>query len=110
MAQDTPYTDIIVESFCPTLTTGLHGSVHVRPAKYQMFAQTYMVGCSKKLSDTTLFPVGTKFRLKVKFTDRQGGGEYLYSYHGWPCVVVPEKEFEKIYKSKRVVKRSRING
>ena len=44
------------------------------------------VECSKKLSKN--YPVGTRFRIQAKLTDREGGGEYLYSYFGWPVEVL----------------------
>jgi hypothetical protein len=39
------------------------------------------VECSKSLSSA--FPVGTQFKIKAKLTDREDGGEFLYSYFGW---------------------------
>ena len=39
-----------------------------------------------------IHPVGTRFRLRVKLTDRQSGGEFLYSYFGWPVEVVERPE------------------
>ena len=44
------------------------------------------VECSKTLSKA--YPVGTKFRIRAKLTDGEDGGEYLYSYHGWPVEVL----------------------
>lgn len=29
------------------------------------------------------YPVGTKFKLKVKLTDREKGGLFFYTYFGW---------------------------
>lgn len=46
------------------------------------------VECSKDLVNPTIYSVGTRFRLRVKLTDRQGDGEFLYSYFGWPVEVV----------------------
>ena len=39
------------------------------------------VECSKSLSRD--YPVGTKFRIKAKLTDKEEGGEFLYSYFEW---------------------------
>jgi hypothetical protein len=39
------------------------------------------VECSKSLSRD--FPVGTRFKIRAKLTDREDGGEFLYSYFGW---------------------------
>ena len=82
-----PYVYIIVESYRPQSTSGLHGPIHIRPAPDQMFRQSLQVECSKSLSRR--YPVGTRFRLRVKLTDKEGGGEFLYSYHGWPVKVLP---------------------
>lgn len=81
------YISIIVETYCST-KSGLNGFVHVRPIKDQRFPTTFHVECSKKLIDG--YPIGTKFRLKLKLTDRLGEGEFLYSYYGWPVEVVEQ--------------------
>lgn len=81
MSQDSPYCYVIVESYVPKSTSGLHGEVHIRPAKGEQFSQDLQVQCSKELSQN--YPVGTKFRIKAKLTDREGGGEYLYSSYKW---------------------------
>lgn len=96
MACGSEYETIIVESFFPARTSGLHGPVHVRPAKYQIFSRDLMVECSKELVDTQRYPVGTKFRLKVKLTDRLGSGEFLYSSYRWKYDVVSEGEFNQL--------------
>ena len=72
MAKDNPYIYVIVESYIPDKTSGLHGKVHIRPAKGQKYDQSLHVRCSKMLSKD--YPVGTKFRIKAKLTDREGGG------------------------------------
>ena len=101
MATDALYHEIVVESFYPANTSGLHGPVHVRPASHQIFPQTLLVQCPKELVDTKRHPVGTKFRLKVKLTDRKGGGEYLYNSYKWKYGVVSNEEFERLYPQSR---------
>lgn len=83
---DEPYRMIVVESFRPSSASGLHGSVHIRPVAGQGIPTTLHVECSKKLSKD--YPVGTIFRIQAKLTDREGGGEYLYSYFRWPFDVL----------------------
>lgn len=83
---DEPYRFVIVESFTPSTTSGLHGDVHIRPVSGQGLPTTLHVECSKKLSRD--YPVGTKFRIQAKLTDREGSGEYLYSYFKWPVEVL----------------------
>lgn len=83
---DESYRTVIVESFRPSSTSGLHGGVHIRPIAGQGVATTLYVQCSKSLSND--YPVGTKFRIQAKLTDREGGGEFLYSYFRWPVEVL----------------------
>ena len=82
------YQTIVVESFIPDSTSGRHGKVHMRPAEGQPYPQTLFVECARKL--LTDYPVGTKFRIRVKLADVQREGEFLYSYFGWPFEVVSE--------------------
>lgn len=75
---------ILVESYRPTSTAGLHGA----PVAGQGLSTQLQVSCSKKLSRN--YPVGIQFRLWAKLTDREGGGEYLYSSPHWPVTVIPK--------------------
>ena len=86
MAQDNPYEYVIVESFVPEQTSGLRGKVHIRPAPGGKYPADLHVECSKKLSKD--FPVGTRFKLWAKLTDRADGGEYLYSSFRWKFEVL----------------------
>jgi hypothetical protein len=81
-----PYQYLLVESFRPNSTSGLHGDVHIRPCAGQGYPTTLHVECSKDLVRN--YPVGTKFRIKAKLTDRLGSGDFLYSYFGWKYEVV----------------------
>ena len=80
------YHFIIVESYKPKSTAGLHGPVHIRPIAGEMFPQSLQVECSKKLSRD--YPPGTRFKLKVKLTDKDGTGDYLYSHFKWKVEVI----------------------
>lgn len=82
MSQDGAYEYVVVESFRPASTSGLHGDVHIRPVAGGKFPVSLHVACSKRLSRD--YPVGTRFRLRIKLTNREDGGEYLYSHHTWP--------------------------
>ena len=84
---DEPYREVIVESFRPVSTNGLHGEIHIRPVTGGPFPPTLHVECSKKLSRN--YPVGTRFKIRAKLTDRENGGEYLYSFHRWRYEVIP---------------------
>jgi len=88
MAKITPYEEVIVESYIPDNTSGKHGKVHIRPVAGGKYSQLLQVQCSKSLSRD--FPVGTKFLLQAKLTDREDGGEYLYSSYRWKYEVISE--------------------
>jgi hypothetical protein len=45
-----------------------------------------VVECSKAMR--TQHPVGTKFRIFAKETDREGGPSFLYTHFSWPYEVV----------------------
>lgn len=80
------YVYVLVESFKPSVTSGLHGEIHIRPILGQGYPTTLRVQCSKNLSKN--YPVGTKFKIKAKLTDREEGGEYLSSSYRWPYEVI----------------------
>jgi hypothetical protein len=81
-----PYVMVEVESYLPNNTSGLHGKVHIRPCASQDYPANMHVECSKSLSKN--YPVGTRFRIRAKLTDRQGEGDFLYSYFGWKYEVL----------------------
>ncbi len=81
-----PYQLIEVESYRPASTSGFRGGVHIRPCSDQGYPQNMHVECSKKLSRD--YPLGSRFRIKAKLTDREGAGDFLYSYHGWKYEVL----------------------
>lgn len=94
MAKTGPYRTVIVESFIPNATSGRHGLVHIRPVSGQVFSTNLFVECSKRLMDTSRYPLGTKFKLQAKLTDRLGGTSFLYAYHGDADVPLTDEEAE----------------
>ena len=84
------YEDIIVESFRPANTAGRHGDVHIRPIAGQKVPTHLFVQCSKALS--TEYEVGTRFKIRAKLTDRDGGEPFLYSSYRWPYEVVSQSK------------------
>ncbi|WP_201860148.1 hypothetical protein [Microvirga soli] len=86
--KDEPYRLVIVESYRPSQTSGLHGPIHIRPVAGQGLPTNLHVECSKSLSRN--YPVGTRFRIKAKLTDKEGSGDFLYSYFGWKYEVLPQ--------------------
>lgn len=93
MARDTSaYRQVVVESFIPPGSAEKHDAVQIRPIQGQAYSSTLAVQCSRRLTDTHQFPVGTKFLLLAKLTDRLGGTPFLYAYHGDPDLVVTHQQ------------------
>lgn len=76
---DEDYVFVEVETYYAS-GSGLHGSIHVRPVAGEVFPQTMRVECSRSLRTEA----GKRFRMRVKLTDREGEGAYLYSSFRWP--------------------------
>lgn len=81
-----PYQRILVESYIPDSTSGLHGLVHVRPCEGQGLDTHMRVRCPKELSNN--YPVGTIFRIKGKITNKEGGNPFIHSHHTWKYEVI----------------------
>ena len=63
-------------------------TVQIRPMAGQAFATTLSVQCARRLRDLAVHPLGTRFLLSAKLTDRQGGTPFVYAYHGDRDVVL----------------------
>ena len=88
MAQNNPYLNVIIETYYPDSTSGLHGDIHARPIEGQGYPKNMHVSCSKKLKNKNYHAVGTKFKLKAKLTNRKSGGKYLYARPKAPYEVI----------------------
>lgn len=75
-----PTVRVMVESYRES-GAGLHGDVHVRPVEGQGYPTSLRVRCSKSLIRN--HPVGTRFWIYAKLTDREGGHDFLSSHHSW---------------------------
>lgn len=83
---DEQYEWVDVESYLPPRTSGRHGKVHVRPLPGQRFPVDLHVECGRAMRKS--YPVGTRFRILAKITDREGGGEFLYTSYRWAYEVL----------------------
>jgi hypothetical protein len=98
------YRSIIAESFYA------HGeqssnAVRIRPVSEESFPRGIRVESSRKLRDTSVYPLGTKFRLRVKV---KKGGTHLYCGHRDKIEVVqdspstqPERDMQTARKKLR---------
>jgi hypothetical protein len=87
MARDSyAYRDVAVESVFQ------NGKIKICPIPGQAYSSELNVHCSKAMSDTGQYPLGTSFLVSAKMTDRQGGLPYLYVYPGDPVKVMSPEE------------------
>lgn len=102
MARDAwAYREVAVESALDART----GKPRIRPVSGQAFATDMRVQCSRSLLDTTHYPLGTRFLLSVRISDRQGGEPFLYAWHGDPVAVMSKpqvKRFLEMYRRLRL--------
>jgi hypothetical protein len=68
--------------------------VYIEPMPGQAYATDLPVQCSRRMSDSSIYPVGTCFLVDAKLTDRLGGPQYLYVWHGDDIKVLSEKDAE----------------
>ncbi|MES2262327.1 MAG: hypothetical protein V4724_27715 [Pseudomonadota bacterium] len=87
MARDIyAYRDVAVES-------GWHGSqLRISPVPGQAYSPSLLVQCSRRLTDISQYPAGTRFLVSAKLTDRLGGTPFLYVYHGDPVTVLSPQQ------------------
>lgn len=81
------YSYIIVESYRPKVNRGFHGEIHIKPiAGQEPYTEAMHVRCSKSLSED--YPVGTKFKIKAKITNKEGGTPFAHSHYSWQFEVL----------------------
>ena len=84
-----PYYTIVVETHRIS-GSGLHGGIHVRPAKGEQFPQTMPVRFPRAIRSA--YPIGTRFRVYAKLTDKEGGNPFPLTNHAWNYEVLPPDE------------------
>jgi len=92
MARDAwAYRELVVESALDPWS----GRARIQPVSGQAFATDMRVQCSRRLLDLAQYPIGTRFRLSARITDRQGGEPFLYAWHGDPVTVMSKAEVKR---------------
>jgi hypothetical protein len=69
-----------------------NGRVEIHPLPGQAYATDLNVQCARRMCDTSVYPLGTCFLVEAKLTDRLGGPQYLYVWHGDDIKVMSKKE------------------
>ncbi len=81
------YKQVIIETYSG-LKPGKSTRIHARPIAGQPYPEDWDVECSRKMRKD--FPVGTRFRIYAKETNREGGKPFLYTHYSWPFEVVED--------------------
>ena len=83
---DFDYEPVVLETYF-AIKAGKKSRVHARPLKgQQSFPSDLDAECCRQMRKD--YPIGTAFLVWGKVTNRQGKGEFVYTYHGWPFEVV----------------------
>jgi len=102
MARDPwAYREVAVESVVDPRS----GALRIRPMAGQAYATSMRVQCSRSLRDPALYPAGTRFLIRARLTDRQGGIPYLYAHHADPVKLLSARETETFldeYRRRRI--------
>jgi len=98
------YREYIIESYLAVGEPSAH-RVRAKPCPGQGLSTSLNVRCSSQMR--TSHPVGTKFKVRAKLTNREGHGEFLHAPYDWPYVVVSDREAKGFIKRAFSSKRKR---
>ena len=90
------YREVIIETYNPYGEPSSE-KVRARPLPGQGLSPNMKVECSSKMREG--HPAGTKFKIRAKITDRDGGTNFLYSHYNWPYEVVSDEEASEFISS-----------
>ncbi len=62
-------------------------AVKIRPIAGQRFGTDLNIRCDASLRDTTRYPLGSRFNVRVKLSTMAGGEDFLHSPHQWQTSV-----------------------
>lgn len=83
------YREIVIETF-ENLGEPAAERIRARPLPGQGLGTAMRVACSSKMREG--HPIGTKFKIIAKVTDREGGTEFLYCHYSRPYDVLTDEE------------------
>lgn len=83
------YRNVIIETY-RNIYGGSSKSVRARPLPGQGLDSSMNVECSSKMRKG--HPLGTKFLIQAKVTDRKGGTSFLYAHYNAPYQVLDDDE------------------
>lgn len=74
------YYSIVVETYRKS-GSGFHDDIHVRCVEGQRFPSTLRVRFPRKVRFG--HPIGTRFRVLGKLSDRDGSNPFIHTNHAW---------------------------
>lgn len=83
------YKEYLVETFLASSEQS-EKRIRVRPVAGQGLPVTMRVECSSSMRRS--HPIGTKFLILGKITDKEGGSQFIYSSFKWKYRVVTDDE------------------
>ncbi len=93
MAKSGAYRLLVVESFRLERT---RDPVHIRPISGQIYPPSMRLECSSRMINTSIYRVGTKFKVWVRQKQKANSKSHLYCYYGDEIVVVSDSEAQKL--------------
>jgi hypothetical protein len=91
------YREVAVESAVDPRS----GRVRIRPVSGQAYATSLRVQCARALSDPERYPVGTRFLVSAKLTDRLGGEPFLFVWHGDPVRIMSAAQTRRFIEERK---------
>lgn len=73
-----PYRLLVVESFELDNTSGHKDPVQIRPRPRQPYSPYMLLECSRRMVDTSVYPIGTLFKVWVRTKQKSGCKPHLY--------------------------------
>tara|TARA_B100000446_G_scaffold170667_1_gene177395 strand:+ start:141 stop:431 length:291 start_codon:yes stop_codon:yes gene_type:complete len=83
------YRKVVIETY-RNIQGGSSKSIRARPVAGQGLDTSMNVECSSGMRKS--HPLGTKFLLEAKLTDREGGNSFLYAHYNSPYIVLSDSE------------------
>lgn len=83
------YTEIVIETY-ENFGEPAAEKIRARPLPRQGFPTNMKVECSSKMRKK--YPIGTKFKIMAKLSNREGGTPFLYTHYSWDYEVLSDEQ------------------
>lgn len=96
MSKSGAYRVLVVESFEIGSTSGHRDPVQVHPVDGQVYPPSMLLECSRRMVNTDVYPIGTKFKVWVRLKQKLDCKPHLYCYHGDEIVTLSDAAAKKL--------------